>query len=91
MSARDSGGDCSILLTAHACLFDAVQQPDKLEFIGVFDVSEANRIFEPRRGAAYNSPAVAPRKSIMKMKKVKFYATLRGEGLIAALPHTPSC
>ncbi len=31
------------------------------------------------------------RKSIMKMKKVKFYATLRGEGLIAALPHTPSC
>jgi hypothetical protein len=31
------------------------------------------------------------RKSIMKMKKVKFYATLRGEGLITALPHTPSC
>ena len=31
------------------------------------------------------------RKSIMKMKKVKFYATLRGEGLIAALPHTPFC
>ena len=32
-----------------------------------------------------------PRKSIMKMEKVKFYATLRGEGLIAALPHTPFC
>ena len=31
------------------------------------------------------------RKSIMNMKKVKFYATLRGEGLIAALPHTPFC
>ena len=32
-----------------------------------------------------------PGESIMKMKKVKFYATLRGEGLITALPHTPSC
>ncbi len=52
-------------------------------------VSERN--FEPLRGAAYNSPAVAPRKSIMKMKKVKFYATLRGEGLITAPPHPPSC
>ncbi len=34
---------------------------------------------------------ICPRESIMKMKKVKFYATLRGEGLIAALPHTPFC
>ena len=33
----------------------------------------------------------SPVQSIMKMKKVKFYATLRGEGLIAALPHTPFC
>jgi hypothetical protein len=32
-----------------------------------------------------------PLESIMKMKKVKFYATLRGEGLIAAIPHTPFC
>ena len=36
-------------------------------------------------------PQHHPQKSIMKMKKVKFYATLRGEGLIAALPLTPSC
>ena len=39
----------------------------------------------------HSEPRSEPRKSIMKMKKVKFYATLRGEGLIAALPHTPSC
>ena len=44
-----------------------------------------------REQASAASLAQSPVQSIMKIKKVKFYATLRGEGLIAALPHTPSC
>ena len=33
----------------------------KSEFSGVLHANAVSRNFEPRRGAAYNSPAVAPR------------------------------
>ena len=53
-----------------------MQQPDKWEFVGLFDVSEANRISEPRSGVirylagACSEPAIAGERNLRSRYKM---------------------